>query len=68
MRIRLRLLALFICLCLGMHPALAQGPETIDLNGPWQFREAGTKEKEWLPATVPGTVHTDLFAAKLKQR
>ncbi|MFN8394262.1 MAG: glycoside hydrolase family 2 protein [Bacteroidia bacterium] len=65
MRIRLRLLALFICLCLGMLPALAQSPETIDLNGPWQFREAGTKEKEWLPATVPGTVHTDLFAAKL---
>lgn len=30
------------------------------LNGDWKFREA-TKET-WLPATVPGTVHTDLLA------
>ena len=26
----------------------------------WSFREVGTQE--WLPATVPGTVHTDLLA------
>jgi beta-mannosidase len=31
-----------------------------NLSGPWQFREAGTGD--WLPATVPGTVHTDLLA------
>ena len=31
------------------------------LSGEWQFRRAGTKE--WLPATVPGGVHTDLLAA-----
>jgi beta-mannosidase len=31
------------------------------LNGTWQFRQAGTQE--WLPATVPGGVHTDLMAA-----
>lgn len=30
------------------------------LSGPWTFREVGTSE--WLPATVPGTVHTDLMA------
>lgn len=30
------------------------------LNGAWQFRQIG--EKEWLPATVPGGVHTDLLA------
>jgi beta-mannosidase len=30
------------------------------LAGPWQFRQAGTQE--WLPATVPGGVHTDLLA------
>lgn len=65
MRIRLGLLALFVCLCLGTQRIYSQHPETIDLNGAWQFREAGEKEKEWLPATVPGTVHTDLFAAKL---
>ena len=30
------------------------------LNGAWQFRQAG--DGEWLPATVPGGVHTDLIA------
>ncbi len=29
------------------------------LTGKWQFRQAGTEE--WLPATVPGGVHTDLL-------
>jgi len=31
------------------------------LAGDWQFRQAGTDE--WLPARVPGGVHTDLLAA-----
>ena len=30
------------------------------LAGAWKFRQAG--KKEWLPATVPGGVHTDLLA------
>ncbi|GIK71811.1 MAG: beta-mannosidase [Chloroflexota bacterium] len=30
------------------------------LAGAWQFRQAG--DGEWLPATVPGGVHTDLLA------
>ena len=30
------------------------------LGGEWQFRQCGTSE--WLPATVPGGVHTDLIA------
>lgn len=30
------------------------------LNGAWQFRKAG--DDEWLPASVPGGVHTDLMA------
>ena len=30
------------------------------LNGDWQFRQAGNED--WLPATVPGGVHTDLLA------
>jgi len=30
------------------------------LSGRWQFRQAGTSD--WLPATVPGGVHTDLLA------
>src|SRR5512140_2806982 len=34
--------------------------KTQSLTGTWQFRQAGTKE--WLPANVPGGVHTDLMA------
>ena len=33
---------------------------TQSLNGEWQFRKLG--ETEWLPAQVPGGVHTDLLA------
>ena len=29
------------------------------LTGKWQFKQGGTDE--WLPATVPGGVHTDLL-------
>lgn len=36
------------------------GPSEKELGGHWQFRETGTSD--WLPATVPGTVHTDLLA------
>ena len=31
------------------------------LTGVWRFRQAGMEE--WLPAMVPGGVHTDLLAA-----
>lgn len=34
---------------------------TIQLNGAWKFRNASSSS--WLPATVPGCVHTDLLAA-----
>jgi len=33
--------------------------KTQSLAGSWQFRQAGTQE--WLPASVPGGVHTDLL-------
>ncbi|NJO68229.1 MAG: hypothetical protein HC830_02215 [Bacteroidetes bacterium] len=32
----------------------------MDLNSGWQFKQADTGE--WMPASVPGTVHTDLLA------
>lgn len=35
---------------------------THDIQGHWQFRATGTTA--WMPATVPGTVHTDLLANK----
>ena len=31
------------------------------LTGKWQFQQVGTEE--WLPANVPGSVHTDLMAS-----
>jgi beta-galactosidase/beta-glucuronidase len=31
-----------------------------NLGGKWQFRQAGSAK--WLPALVPGGVHTDLLA------
>ncbi len=34
----------------------------ISLNNGWKFREIN--KTEWLPATVPGCVHTDLLASK----
>ncbi|WP_319500509.1 glycoside hydrolase family 2 protein [uncultured Draconibacterium sp.] len=39
------------------------GPDLMiqkELNTNWTFNQVG--ENEWLPATVPGTVHTDLLA------
>ena len=48
-------------------PAFARMPETetvaaaVDLGGSWLFK--ATDEEEWLPAVVPGTVHTDLLRA-----
>ncbi len=36
--------------------------ENVVLSVGWQFRQAGLGE--WLPASVPGTVHTDLYANK----
>jgi beta-mannosidase len=30
-----------------------------EINGNWTFRQVG--EADWMPATVPGTVHTDLM-------
>lgn len=43
--------------------AAAQNPAAMrvfSLNGPWKFHQEG--QEYWMPATVPGTVHTDLLA------
>src|SRR3954470_10771537 len=50
---------------LGPEAARA-APAAVTLEGPWTFRQvarAGAAPAAWLPATVPGCVHTDLFAA-----
>ncbi len=33
---------------------------TTDLNSGWKFKQEG--ETKWMPAIIPGTVHTDLLA------
>ncbi len=40
--------------------ALAQPARQVSLDGTWELREVDSLN--WLPATVPGTVHTDLLA------
>lgn len=50
---------LFFFLSLSLS---AQSTST-SISQNWQFRQIGTKT--WHPATVPGTVHTDLFANNL---
>ena len=50
--------------------AAARPASRIALDGAWQFRQAGSSDqqrrdpaaRQWREATVPGTVHTDLFA------
>jgi len=41
--------------------ASSGGPQDRELKLDWQFRQVDASS--WLPATVPGTVHTDLLAA-----
>src|SRR5688572_15314957 len=45
----------------GFHSLFARTLVT-ELNNHWRFRKTGNKE--WMTATVPGTVHTDLLANK----
>jgi len=46
----------------GCQTEITRTPELMvhkEVNDGWTFRQAG--EGEWLPAEVPGTVHTDLM-------
>jgi beta-mannosidase len=44
-------------------PRPPSGPLVRELSANWQFRQAG--KPDWRPATVPGSVHTDLLANEL---
>lgn len=46
----------------GCQPQDPDLMSTTELNAGWKFRQAG--ENEWMDATVPGTVHTDLMTNK----
>lgn len=37
--------------------------EIISLSGQWQVKQSATPNAEWLAASVPGCIHTDLIAA-----
>jgi hypothetical protein len=59
-----------ICLCASI-PILAQGINgqlfeqnlvRVSLNGEWQVSAIG--HNDWIKATVPGCIHTDLMSAK----
>ena len=54
---KLTLLFLFLSF-LFIISSFSQSP--IIINNNWQFRKQGDKSG-WMPATVPGTVHTDLL-------
>ncbi len=48
----------FFCLICSLSAQTVK----LDLNSNWQFRKKG--DTQWLKATVPGTVHTDLIENK----
>jgi len=50
----------FLFLLLLSVQIQAQPAARYNLSGHWQFSQSGMNE--WLPAIVPGTVHTDLMA------
>lgn len=56
----MKYLLILLC-CLSITVALCQ-VEKVSLHQDWKFRQVG--KQAWLPATVPGTVHTDLLANK----
>ena len=60
-RIRIDRLVLFTgLLLLAGCQSEPEAMQVVDIDGKWSFRQVGTDE--WSPATVPGTVHTDLLA------
>ncbi len=53
------LMVLFFTGCNVKNEAISELMVSRELNENWTFSQAG--KNEWLPATVPGTVHTDLL-------
>lgn len=51
---------LFVCTFAFSYPGRTQTPASVELNEGWTFRQY--QLGKWLPAQVPGTVHTDLLA------
>lgn len=51
---------IIIFLLILISNVFSQTTEKISINDGWKFRRVG--DTIWNPATVPGTVHTDLYA------
>jgi len=70
---RRRLGLLCALACIAGLPSIASALATQSLEGGWQFRiapgdphaSAHPRTEQWLTATVPGSVQTDLMALKL---
>ena len=56
---KLQMLLMLMVLPMLLSATENGGPEKISLNKGWEFSQVG--KGEWLPATVPGTVHQDLI-------
>ncbi len=57
------LLVLLTIAACSEQPTLVPSVQQMPLTGEWQFK--AVDDTLWLPATVPGCVHTDLMAANL---
>jgi len=55
----LRCLAISVAAALTLACAPAPSLDQVVLHDGWEFRQGG--QTRWRPASVPGTVHTDLF-------
>jgi beta-mannosidase len=66
-----KIVALALCyfLCIQILPTIAadaaQDFTKIRLDSKWQFIDHKNVSSKWMPATVPGTVHTDLWDNKV---
>ena len=58
----IKIVAVFCCLSI-ISCNHKQSKNTQPLNENWKFKS--TSDSSWLPALVPGTVHTDLLANKI---
>lgn len=55
-----RILLLILCLA----PSSAKADFSLELNSHWIYGQEN-QASQWMDATVPGTIHTDLFADKV---
>mgnify|MGYP000848183639 CR=1 FL=1 len=55
-------MGLGLAACVAAGAAQGAGLARVDLGGAWEVSAAGSND--WIAATVPGCVHTDLLAAK----